>query len=255
MGSNGIKLDLLVTSDRKNISGRPERSGKGSAMGRINVNASTAVPFKFRFVRTNSQVPVVLKKVFFTFFDVAGGGSDANDKEITVGGISEYFLCDASSVDVTELENGQYIFGKAQPMDGSAAVEARPVADAASQLSVKDLWLNSLNRTVVVMFRDTSEFTVYVSVTPGVDGRDFEFTGWSEVASIGKHFVHRDQIAQKFGVGITVGTEGASTSGYTQALLFVCAVVGSAALLVVSFRIGRHSPSHSYGLPCSSDYF
>lgn len=240
---DGMKIDLLVTTDRANISGRPERSGKGSAMGRININASTALPFSFKFVRSNSQEPVALKKVFFTLFDVAGGGDEGNDKEITVDHISEYFLSDQSSVAVTKLENGQYIFGRAQSLDGVGALDTRPVAGAASQLSVKDMWLNSLNRTVVVMFRNTSEFTLYVSVTPGPTGRDFEFTGWSEVASMGqKVFVASSQIEAKFSVERHWVAEHSAMKS-ANILILTGALVGSAALAVLAIR--RHQSHHS----------
>lgn len=226
------EVDLVVTTEGGYSPGKPDRNGKGSAMGRININSTSTALLKFRFVKSQTQEPMSLKKVFFTLFDVHGN-KDGNDLEITVSGISEYFVTAQTRVAIKNLSHSQYTFGEV-PMT-NFTVKANN--DETAQESVKEMWLNSLNRTVVLMFRNTSEFTLLMKVNPVYAGRDFEFTGWSEVADIGRKVVCQtentlENYEAKFSLTEPVGIQSNSWLLSVTIGIALAAITGTAVVAI-----------------------
>jgi hypothetical protein len=235
----GQKVDLLVTTSKSNISGKSERTGKGSAMGRININCTNTVPLKFKFVKTLTDEPLVMSKVFFTVFDIVDASDPKNDKSVTLAGMQEYFVTQSTRVAVEQLDNGEYTFGRDPLAQNAAVTPQKPF----SEMSVKEMWSYSVNSSVVFMFRNTSEFMLYVKVTPGPIGRDFEFTGWSEVAQIGRKVFSGPQKAKaaKFSLPEKIVQPDGNT---TARLLLVGTCLGLAAVIggvAGAFRIWSRS--------------
>jgi len=175
----GQEVDLLVNASASYTPGKVERNGKGSLVGRININSTGPVQLTFALLKSGTQDPMTLPKVFFTLFDVSARGAGGDDLEIVAEGVSEYFVSEQTLVAV-RTNGSRCIFGPAEdppaPLDPSKA-------------GVKDMRLDSVNRSVLLVYRNTSEFALDVKARPGPAGRDFEFAGWSEAAEIGKRAV------------------------------------------------------------------
>jgi len=174
---SGQPVDLLVTRPWRDSlpPGDPELDGKGSAMGRITVNGTRGPStLKMQFTKSMTDEPVVMGKVFFTIFDVDDGIDGENDKNVTVTGISEYFLSPSTHLRTAKLSGGQYEF--------ASDSDRKKIGHE----SVRLMWQNSLHRTVGFMFRDTSEFTVTVTPAQGDRLGNLEFTGWSEIIKYGR---------------------------------------------------------------------
>jgi len=240
----GQKVDLLVTTPKNNISGFSARTGKGSAMGRININCTNTVPLKFQFVKTLTDQPQVMSKVFFTVFDIVDASDPKNDKSVTLAGMQEYFVTQSTRVSVEPLDNGEYTFGRDPLAQNAAVTQQKPF----SEMSVKEMWSYSVNSSVVFMFRNTSEFMLYVKVTPGPEGRDFEFTGWSEVAQIGRKVFSGPQKAQaaKFSLPekiIQPRTETTSRLLLAGTCLNLVAVLGGVAAALRTWSRSSRAPA------------
>lgn len=170
-------IDLLVTRvDRSWAPGDPEQDGKGSMMGVVSIGGGAGeVSLRFRFVRSSTPKPITLSKFYFTVFDVSDGIDGFDDKEVTVSGISEYFVSVATRVAVANKEHGEFEFSSSRSRE------------KAGRSDVRKMWQSSLHGTVAFMFRNTSEFTLKVrAATPGEKLRRFEFAGWSEIVKYGR---------------------------------------------------------------------
>lgn len=174
----GGAVDLIVTrtENGQGPPGDPHLDGKGSAMGRVTINSSLgAASFKMQFVKEGTNTPVALKKVFFSLFDVVDGIDGVNNKDITVSGITEYFVSTETRLKVEKKGSDSFRFYG----DGDDKKLGRT--------NVGMMWRNSLHRTVALMFRDTSEFVIKVVLPKeGNEVRDMEFAGWSEIVRYGR---------------------------------------------------------------------
>lgn len=174
----GGAVDLIVrrTEAGRGPPGDPHLDGKGSAMGRVTINSSLGeASFKMQFVKEGTNTPVALKKVFFSLFDVVDGIDGVNNKDITVSGITEYFVSTETRLKVQKIGNDSFRFYG----DGEDKKLGRT--------NVGMMWRNSLHRTVALMFRDTSEFVMKVVLPQGGNEvREMEFAGWSEIVRYGR---------------------------------------------------------------------
>jgi len=176
MAVNDEDVDLRVTRvGSVEAPGNPWLNGNSSAVGRISVNSTEQTHLRFQFLRSGTLAPVVLRRVYFTLFDMDGGHGSVQNKMVTVGGMVAYYIFKSSSVLINKTSDGRFEFlgagnnGGRQPSDSS----------------VEDMWLNSLKRTVVLDFRDTAEFTIAVQVIPHPNGQVLEFAGRSELVDQG----------------------------------------------------------------------
>lgn len=185
---HSVNLELSATTNPRHemLGGTPERNGKGSAAGRIHLNTSFSVDVTFRFRSHSTGAPAVLPKVFLTLFDITKAG--VGPLEVNVSGMSEYYLPKHPRFSIQQMGSDLYSFkggvGQEQQQllleshddgDGGAATAAEEPA----KHKVKELWLDSLNRSAVLVFRETSEFSLSVRAPRGA--RDLEFAGWSEL--------------------------------------------------------------------------
>jgi hypothetical protein len=197
------QVDLVVTTPDGDYLGLPERNGKGSVMGRINLNSSSPIHLRFQFVKSGTESPVELPKVLFTLFDLLDDG-DHTGIELEVLGPSE---CFAPARMATHVWNaGKDPDGVPRYTIGVNKKDKRSAPDRALQdpgldpqdpdrdllsspehhvngKSVREMWLDSVNQSAVFVFKGRSEFSVVARTRRG---RDLEFAGWSEVADMGQ---------------------------------------------------------------------
>jgi len=171
-------------------------------MGRINLNSSSPVHLRFQFVSSGTESPVKLPKVLFTLFDLVGDG-DHTDLELEVFGPSE---CIAPARMASLIRNAgkdpdgvpRYVIGDAANKTVKRSAPDRALQDPDRALedpdlsppeslkdgkSVREMWLDSVNRSAVFVFKGRSEFSVVARTRRG---QDLEFAGWSEVADLGQ---------------------------------------------------------------------
>mmetsp|Transcript_138624 Transcript_138624/g.336886 ORF Transcript_138624/g.336886 Transcript_138624/m.336886 type:complete len:266 (+) Transcript_138624:2-799(+) len=172
---DGEAIDLLVTAPgRRDPPGDPKQDGKGSMMGVVTIDgAEGETELHFQFLRP-SGAPVSLSKFYFTVFDISDGIDGHNDKDVTVSGISEYFVSVVTHVEVATLKKNEFKF--------SSRGDGKKVGRA----DVRKMWQNSLHRTVAFTFRNTSEFTLKVGAPRKTKPTRLQFTGWSEIVRYGR---------------------------------------------------------------------
>mmetsp|Transcript_59266 Transcript_59266/g.170193 ORF Transcript_59266/g.170193 Transcript_59266/m.170193 type:complete len:506 (-) Transcript_59266:76-1593(-) len=153
---------------------RPSWTGKRTSTGRISINSTDPVMLMFKFKDASTGNAFALNKTFFTLYDISRPG--AHDIEVNVSGVSEYFKSESSLVSVRRVaSSSSYSFG-AYLKDADQAQLAQP----GGALNVRQVWEDSLRRSVVLVFRDVSGFVLSVRGPGGL-----EFSGWSELASQG----------------------------------------------------------------------
>jgi len=173
---NNKDVDLRVTRvGSVEAPGDPWLDGNSSAVGRINVNSTEQTHLRFQFVRSGTLSPVVLRRVYFTVFDVDGGQGSVRNKKVTAGGMVAFYISESSSVLIHKTNDGRFEFRGGGDSGG----------EQPSESSVEDIWLNSLKRSVVLDFRDAAEFTISVQALPYPNGQVLEFAGWSELVDQG----------------------------------------------------------------------
>jgi hypothetical protein len=248
------KVDMIVSTDMRYHPGDSTVNGKGSAMGRISMNGTGTAPLKFQFVNSVTQQPMYLTKLFFTLFDVSSvEDAEHENMEVIASGVREYFVSRKTAVPVRSLNRSSYLFGR--NVDRRALDVARYANDVGlpnegdkKQANVKDLWLDSINRTVVLMFRDVSQFTLMVKVEPVVMGRNFEFTGYSEVVELGRKVVLEDDTGFQAQFDDTTESQATSAASGVTAIL-ACAGLVALLLAVTSamLRLWARGPRAQYG--------
>mmetsp|Transcript_29500 Transcript_29500/g.57849 ORF Transcript_29500/g.57849 Transcript_29500/m.57849 type:complete len:445 (+) Transcript_29500:47-1381(+) len=200
----GGAVDLIVTRTEagQGPPGDPHLDGKGSAMGRITINSSLGeASFKMQFVKEGTNTPVALKKVFFSMFDVVDGIDAMNNKDITVSGVTEYFVSAETRLSVEKIGSDSFRFYG----DGTDKKLGRT--------NVGMMWRNSLHRTVALMFRDTSEFELKVVLPPGgTEVREMEFAGWSEIVRYGRKVFSQPRSHTTVAAPAEKGDKASSTS-------------------------------------------
>jgi len=180
--ADGRKVDLRVTQvGSPDAPGNIWHDGNSSADGRINVEGWGAADLRFTFVESGTLRPVVLKKFFFTVFDLRDRKVESRGKEVTASTMQEYYISRRTQIKVSKAEGDSYVFsGAGGSSRGLVNTQDEGVSD-----SVVDMWLASLERTVVLMFRNTANFSLRVQAVPEPDGQVFEFAGWSELVDMG----------------------------------------------------------------------
>jgi hypothetical protein len=143
-------VDLIIS---KEGSLRAPTGQYASAGGRIVMTRGDGeTSFKFQFVDSMSQIPVTLGKVFITLFDIDNG---LDRKEITVAGLSAYYLSSDTWLKGREYTAGLFRFSSGEYQPGEE-----------SDSTLDGMWRNSQRRTVVLAFEDLSEFTLNVRPLP-----------------------------------------------------------------------------------------
>jgi hypothetical protein len=177
------KVDLLVSTEDGSGLGLPERNGKCSASGLININGSEPVQLRFQFVSADSGKPVTLSKVFFTLFDLVS--EDSSSLQVDVGAAAEYFALDTTRLGVRESDGVASDEGCRYSIRGRGREVSASVEESDSK-SVKEMWQESMNSSLLLVFKGQSEFTLTTrGVKPSPRGFDLEFTGMSEVMEMG----------------------------------------------------------------------
>mmetsp|Transcript_85756 Transcript_85756/g.170232 ORF Transcript_85756/g.170232 Transcript_85756/m.170232 type:complete len:575 (+) Transcript_85756:88-1812(+) len=174
---NGEQVDLRVTRvGNIEAPGNPWLDGNSSAVGMINVNSTEQTNLRFQFVRSGTLQPVVVQRVFISLFNLNGELGSISNKKVTVGGMVAYYISENSSVLIDKTKDGRFEF-----LGDGVRDDRQP-----SDLSVEDMWLDNLKRTVVLDFRETAEFTIAVQALPYPNGQVLEFAGWSELVDQGR---------------------------------------------------------------------
>jgi hypothetical protein len=252
------KVDMIVSTDLRYHPGDSKLNGKGSAMGRISMNGTHAAPLKFQFVNSLTQQPMYLTKLFFTLFDVSSiEDAEHQNMEVVATGVREYFVSRKTAVPVRSLNGSSYLFGHVggpvlDMASGTASGVGLPEDPGhlgnKRQANVKDLWLDSINRTVVLMFRDVSEFTLMVKVEPGPLGRNFEFTGYSEVVGMGRKVVLEDTAGFQAQFDIANNAPVLDPESKASVLLACAGLVALMAALTATLVRWARRPRAQYGV-------
>lgn len=185
---HGEEVDMEISSTFVGpASGSPERNGLGGASGRLNINTTLPATLTFQFKRHKTGLPLVLPRVPLTLLGISQG--DGEDVEVIASGLAEYFVSKHSLVEVHPMGAASYAFGGI----ARGVKEEDTLAKDPAKSSVTELWLDSLNRSAMLVFRNTSQFVLSVRALAG--SQDFEFAGWSEVGR--EEVGRRVQCAQK----------------------------------------------------------
>jgi hypothetical protein len=152
-----------------------------SAGGRIVMTRGDGqTNFKFQFVDSMSQIPVALSKVFITLFDIDNG---LDRKEISVAGLSDYYLSSDTWLQGREYPTGAFRFF-------SGMYQSQQESDG----TLDGMWRNSQRRTIVLAFKDISEFTIGVRPLPctrchsAVEGEEcYENAKWAKDHGVFEH--------------------------------------------------------------------
>jgi len=265
--AHGSKVDLEISAETGDGPVPdifdPASNGKSSATGLVAVNGSHPVSLRFNFKDHDTGAPKVLEKVFLTLYDISQSGD--NGLEVNASGISEYFLSHHSVVEVHRPATSSYTFREASPGRQKHHGGSHPLD--IEKANVKELWLDSLSRSAVLVYRGVSSFSLSILASSS-SGRAFEFAGFSQLASTrlgrrvdcqndrgdGGHASAADGAEAKF--------EGSSVRGVGQAVPFspTSALVCAAAIAAFGFllaavpwlcwgrsaSIGRSSAKPSY---------
>jgi len=248
--TDGDLVDLVVTAPNGDYLGLPDRNGKGSVMGRINLNSSSPVHLRFQFVSSGTVSRVKLPKVLFTLFDLLDDDGHAG-LELEILGASECFAPSrmASLVRKAGMDHHgvpKFMIGDAASKEDSPSASGRileqpahppPVSDPTLKSpndpedgkSVREMWLDSVNQSVVLVFKDVSEFAVVARTR---QGRDLEFAGWSEVVDLGQKVGYEADGPDSFRVEEKFG--GSSGLGRWISVEFGGFPLGSATSLGIS---------------------
>jgi len=164
----GQTVDLRITVDSGSYdTNRPDLNGVNTYYGVVSVSSGTSVDLKFNFVDPETGEPAALKKFFFSWFDLDEGKDEKSKETVTLtSGFSEYFLVPGSEVvedqgpSFTSSTYGEGVDNPRDPMN---------------------LTPQQASRTFAVMYEDTSEFKVRLTVGAGFASRNFLFTGMSQL--------------------------------------------------------------------------
>jgi len=177
---NGSQIDLEVVANSSYMPFDNTKNGLNGPFGVINLRVNSKVDLKFSFVNHSTGLPVVLEPFYLTFFDFDQGLAHGARETATVSGSEAFMLSDDTEVEVEgQTEDGTVVF--ASSMRGGKL--DNPVFPGTLTHLQED-------RSVTLLFRDTSSFSVTLEelgYPDSAQGRNFLFSGPSDLACPREH--------------------------------------------------------------------
>lgn len=177
MGASNV--DLIVSASDQYAPARVYRNGKGDSCGRINIQGGhDTVQLKFKLVDSTGK-PVVFSELYITVLNIGKHGRATVQEDVFAQGMVSYFISDETNLNVVEDRVGHYRFSSLRSGYDFYSGQS-------SSQSVSEMWQESVRFSVLLEFRNVSEFTLGVRIASrSYEGQDFEFTGWSELFDVG----------------------------------------------------------------------
>jgi len=178
---NGEAVDLVVTSsaDTPYVANSALKNGlHGGLFGIINQKVNNEVILNFRFVTRNGE-PVTMDPFFFTLYDIDQGMDHASRESVTVNGFSEYRVAEETELRIEVLGDDSAIF--------TSSLRGGKVDNPTHPMALTNA---EKERTVVLKFPETSEFSLTFSETNYADedqGRNLLFSGPSSMVCGREH--------------------------------------------------------------------
>jgi len=176
---DGTAFDMLVFSDTPRYitkKGYAQWNGVYGYFGYMTMKINSGMDLKFQIVKSGTNTPMVLRRFYFTLFDLDTGdpnGDQSGGAEIvSAKGYSQYFVTEETELAVSTSDDGKTRFaatvygtGADNPWDPNHMTQLQQ------------------NRAVSFEYIDTSEFYISYDLAPGggSQGRDVYFAGKSEL--------------------------------------------------------------------------
>lgn len=176
---DGVAVDLIVTASSEYTPNSALKNGlHGGHFGMINLAVNAAVDLNFRFVDRNGS-PVTLDPFFFTLYDLDQGMAHEARESITARGFSEYRVAEETELRIEVLGDDAATF--------TSSLRGGKVDNPTHPMSLTNA---EKERTVVLKFPETSEFSLSFSETDYADedqGRNLIFSGPSSMVCGREH--------------------------------------------------------------------
>lgn len=176
---DGVAVDLVVTAATPYEPNSALKNGlHGGLFGIINQKVNNAVDLNFRFV-DRQGVPVTLDPFFFTLYDIDQGMDHASRESVTARGFSEYRVAEETELRIQVLGDDAATF--------TSSLRGGKVDNPTHPMALTNA---EKERTVVLKFPETSEFTLTFSEAAYADedqGRNLLFSGPSSMVCGREH--------------------------------------------------------------------
>lgn len=211
-----VLLKVNVNSGEYTAPKPPYINGLSGQYGQVDIAPGSTVHLRFRVYDPESQQPIRLPKVDFTFFDLDQGPNKTMVESITISNFTNFITMQSTEVVITRNFDGSATFtgstygtGLDNPYD--------PLL----------LTLQQKNRAVTFEFEEFTEMHVTLSSTPGQHLRRFNFVGRPAVlcamttywGDLGSH--DSDNSTVVVSPSITTGTTTSSPEERTMCCLHV----------------------------------
>jgi hypothetical protein len=154
-----------------------KNNGENGHYGQINVACGTSVNLKFQFIDQKTGEPAALERFMISFFDMDQGRFGGGEEHIILWpGYASTLLSTVTEVQKTDVPCPQGV-GTCEKFSSSTGGVG---ADNPKDPLV--LTEQQAARTFAVYYEGVSEFMVTLTAGAGKGGRNFLFTGMSEVA-------------------------------------------------------------------------
>lgn len=185
----GSSIDLVVKAGGVYVPDDATQNGIEANRGQVNVKSSTAAELTFRFQYTATKKTVQLPEFYFTFLDI--DDSDSRHQErIYVTGFQHDLEEEVKDFETELLPDGRTLY-KSLQVGGTWDEPTDPlklgvIADPSDPSRTVD----QRKRAVMLVFRDTSQFSVTLEVVErestgsASGGRNFMFAGESSLLDL-----------------------------------------------------------------------
>lgn len=183
----GASVDLVVTAKGNYTPAEGVQNGIKYGRGQINLQSGSFVELVFQFKDSATKAAVTLPEFYFTILDI--DQSDARHRErFYVEGFSHLLKEDVNDFETELLPDGRTLIKSQQtgdswddPTDPSALTVITNPGDP-------DSTADQRKRAAMLVFRDTSEFTITFEVTQktgtNTADRNFMFAGKSSLIDL-----------------------------------------------------------------------
>jgi len=166
---DGVKIDLLITTDDFSSLKGNSQNGLNGKLGQINIDCGSAYRFKFRFVVSGTNTPtnptVAGDNIAFSFLDIDQGKRNKGRSTVEVCGADEVIVSTGSELDknvddtCTKVQSTVRGTSKDNPTDPAMLSEQQKA------------------RTATFILGQASTFEANLEVGKCTGGRNFMFTG------------------------------------------------------------------------------
>ena len=179
---SGAYVDLRVNNTDGDgfkyvSSGKPEKNGARDGFGCINMMVGAKAKFIFEFIDSETDEPVTMKNLEFTYLDFDGHPKMANFKEVVItGGFQDIYVTEDSTVDIEFLADGTTKF---------SSTEVDTAGGAYNPDNPTELTPAQERRTVTLKYDSVQTFTAIIDISSGSKKmpRSIYFIGTSRLSN------------------------------------------------------------------------